>query len=685
MSPHLLRVPAEARPIDYETQVSANPALSFAVFDADALLGVVDSRAALRSPHRTFADLCHADPSPPIPDSSRPEEILAEMDRRQANVLPVIQADGRLLGVVSRSGMTEFLLRQSQTRPEESAERREAESLAEVGRLVSQSLDPEEVGQRIVESVLTLLRVHDSVLWRLEPESGDLVRVAFSGSLEPGLGPAPILPRGTRAAGLAVSERRPVASSDILTDPRITLTPEMRARLEQAADRAVLAVPLVIQDRVVGALGAGDRTGRVFADKEVRLLEAFASQAAVALDNSHLYGELRSALEEVKASQEQFVRGERLKALGELAGGVAHDFNNTLAVILGRAQFLLGQTEDPNLQRQLRVIERAAQDGARTVRRIQEFTRTRPARPHRTVDLNRVVQEAVELTRPRWKDEVQSKGIHFEVVAETAPLPPVAGDPAELREALTNLLLNALEAMPRGGRVTFRTAVEGERVCCVVTDTGAGMTEEVKRRVFDPFFTTKIEKGSGLGLSIVYGIITRHGGEIEVQSQPGQGSAFTIRLPGGRDIPEAPSSASPVGPRRTGRILVIDDEEEVREILCELLASRGHAVAACADGASGLTRLREEPFDLVITDLGMPGISGWEVARQVKLSSPGTPVAFVTGWGDRIDPEEARAKGVDFLVTKPFDCEAIAAVVARALTREDRGTGQGHRDQSRGP
>ena len=291
----------------------------------------------------------------------------------------------------------------------------------------------------------------------------------------------------------------------------------------------------------------------------------------------------------------------------------------------------------------------------------------RQARPFQAVDLNRLVDEVVELTRPRWKEEANVNGVSYEVVTEKGSLPPVAGDPSELREALTNLMFNALDAMPGGGRVVFRTGMEGERVCCAVTDTGVGMTEEVRQRVFDPFFTTKGERGSGLGLSVAYGIVARHGGEIDVRSRVGEGATFTLRLPAEREVAERPKKVPPPSPARKGKVLVIDDEPELREVLGEFLAGQGHTVTACADGEAGLSRLLEERFDLVITDLGMPGLSGWEVVKRAKECRPGTPVVLLTGWADQIDPDEARARGADFLMAKPFMPEDIQAVLAQAL------------------
>src|SRR5439155_7682565 len=294
-----------------------------------------------------------------------------------------------------------------------------------------------------------------------------------------------------------------------------------------------------------------------------------ASQAAVAIANARLYAELRTAVKSLEESQRRIIQGERLRALGEMAGGVAHDFNNLLAVVVGRAQLLMRQALDPDVRRQIAVIEQVGKDGAQAVRRIQEFARMRRARTFQSVDLNRVVGEVEEATRTRWSDESQVRGVSYEILTETRPVSPVLGDPAELREVLMNLLLNALDAMPQGGRVTFATGVEGGQVYCAVTDTGAGMTDQVRQRVFEPFFTTKAEQGTGLGLSIAYGIVTRHRGDIEVQSRLGMGSRFTIRLPVGHEVSPSASCAVPLVPDRAARVLLIEDERPVRDVLID--------------------------------------------------------------------------------------------------------------------
>jgi signal transduction histidine kinase len=407
-----------------------------------------------------------------------------------------------------------------------------------------------------------------------------------------------------------------------------------------------------------------------FSARSQDLAIALAAQGAVALENSRLYAELRAALATVEESQQRIIQSERLRALGEMAGGVAHDFNNVLAVVVGRAQLLQRQVAAPDLVRQLKIIEHVAQDGAQTVRRIQEFARMRRTRPWQHVDVNDVVREVVEATRPRWSDQAQVRGVKYEMKLDLAPGAPVTGDPAELRETFLNLLFNALDAMPQGGSLTFSTRIEGDRVVCVVADTGVGMIEVVRQRCFEPFFTTKAEHGTGLGLSIAYGIVTRHGGEIEVWSRPGEGSRFTVRLPIGADAPPPPPEPPVPRAGRSARILVVEDETAVREVLVDVLGGQGHEVVACEDGMSALAHTGGRPFDLALVDLSMPGLSGWEVAKGLRAAQPGVPIALVTGWGDQIDFSEARARGIDYLMAKPFNVDDMTRLVAGVLAHE---------------
>jgi CheY-like chemotaxis protein len=254
-------------------------------------------------------------------------------------------------------------------------------------------------------------------------------------------------------------------------------------------------------------------------------------------------------------------------------------------------------------------------------------------------------------------------------MTQLEPVSPVDGHPAELRQVLTNLILNAVDALPRGGTITIATRAAAGAVEVSVADTGVGMSEEVRRRIFEPFFSTKGPKGTGLGLAMVYGIVARHGGEVVVLSREGHGSTFTIRLPLGSGRAEPGTAPLALAANAGARVLVIDDEEHVREALADMLRLTHHEVVVASQGFEGLEHFRAAPFDLVMTDLAMPGMSGWQVAQAVKALRPGVPVVLVTGWGVELPGEQLRANGVDRVMTKPFRIEEVHAVAASFLRR----------------
>jgi len=345
---------------------------------------------------------------------------------------------------------------------------------------------------------------------------------------------------------------------------------------------------------------------------------------------------------------------------------VAHDFNNLLSVILGRAELMLRRVREPSMIRDLEAVRRAAQDGADTVRRIQEFTRTRRTRSFERVDLADVAREVVELTRPRWEVEAQSRGVRYEFTVEGLA-PPVAGRPEELREVLTNLITNAVDAMPEGGRCTVRLDARPDWATISVKDTGVGMPEEMRRRVFEPFFTSKGPRGTGLGLAVSWGIVTRHGGTIEVDSAPGAGSTFVVRLPIPIALPDSVTGMTVAPPSRTARVLIVEDEPEVQAVLADMLREAGYVVVVAKDGPDGLERCEHEPMDIVLSDISMPGLSGWDVATRLRTRFPEIPIGFVTGWGDQLDPERLTRTGVSFVIAKPFQTLDVLRHVAQAL------------------
>ena len=437
-----------------------------------------------------------------------------------------------------------------------------------------------------------------------------------------------------------------------------------------AGFRHWLGVPMRAADAIIGVLTVRS-VAQPFVEADERLLTNIAHLAALALRNARLFEERTRAYSELAAAQDQLVRTEKLRALGEMASGVAHDFNNLLASILGRAQLTLQRLQDPQLRRWIQVIERAALDGAQTVRRLQEFTRIRRDQPFVAVDLNDVVRGALEITQSRWREETRSRDVAVDVRTFFGSIPRVAGDPAELREAMTNLILNAVDAMPAGGTLTLGTSHEEGEVVVTVADSGVGIPEAIRGRIFDPFFTTKGPQGTGLGLSMTYGILSRHGARITVESHEGRGTVFRMTFaPGEAPDLEGPSPADAPAPLGVSlRCLVVDDEEQVGAMLGDVLETGGHRVVVLADGAEAIDRFRAEAFDLVFTDLAMPRVSGWQVAQAVKAIAPTVPVILVTGFGVELSAEERRAQGVDLVIVKPLKINDVLDVVARAARR----------------
>jgi CheY-like chemotaxis protein/anti-sigma regulatory factor (Ser/Thr protein kinase) len=282
------------------------------------------------------------------------------------------------------------------------------------------------------------------------------------------------------------------------------------------------------------------------------------------------------------------------------------------------------------------------------------------------VDLNTIIKDSIGITKPKWKDEIQSRGLRIEIVTNLEEIPLVLGNPSELREVITNMIFNAIEALPGGGKIEIRTFQKSERVFIQISDTGIGIAEEIRKKIFEPFFTTKPFTNTGLGLSMAYGIIKRFEGEIEVESKVGEGTLFTIILPvEGKKREEGVSSTIIKG--RKAHILVIDDEEFVRSVLSRTLAQVDHQVTLAENGEKGIELFKERKFDMVLTDLGMPGMSGWEVCRMIKEISPDTPVGMITGWGMEMSSSKIEEYGLNFIISKPFDLDQILNVVAKNI------------------
>ncbi len=370
---------------------------------------------------------------------------------------------------------------------------------------------------------------------------------------------------------------------------------------------------------------------------------------------------------EESTARERAAQADKLRALGQLASGVAHNFNNILAAILGHAQLIKRDCQDQRVASRLDIIEHAALDGAQTVRRIQAFGVQQKESVSDEVDLNQLVQDSASLTRARWFDEAQARGLHYEVALDLQSAPSVAGSASELREVFVNIILNALDAMPQGGSLRIATETRGGFAHVSFTDGGIGMNAEICDRIFEPFFTTKGANGTGLGLAVSHSIIERHGGRIEVVSSPGQGTTFTISLPAGNTIYQCELRKN-TGLAKTARVLVVDDDQRVREAIVGMLSSAGHRTDHAASGREALEKLERARFDLVFTDLSMPEMDGWAVAGEVRRRWPEVKVVLITGHA--VPPETVHNNRdlVSEVMFKPIHFDDLSSTMSQVLS-----------------
>ncbi|MFM9434432.1 signal transduction histidine kinase/ActR/RegA family two-component response regulator [Janthinobacterium sp. CG_23.3] len=473
---------------------------------------------------------------------------------------------------------------------------------------------------------------------------------------------------------------------ELVYEPDIALVAfPFAQRLAGGGLRALVVAPLLVESTVFGVLVTARRAEASFSGGDCEFLRQLSEHVALAAHQAQLHSALQQSFDELRRTQQIVLQQERLRALGQMASGIAHDINNAISPVALYTESLL-ETE-PGLSARARAyletIQRAIDDVAQTVARMREFYRQQePQMRLAPVQLNLLVGQVLGLTRVRWQDMPQQSGVVIELATLLAPeLPAVMGVESEIREALINLVFNAVDAMPEGGVLTLRTRVatlagpDGKpapRVCVEVADTGVGMDPDTRRRCLEPFFTTKGERGTGLGLAMVYGVAQRHKAEIEIDSWEGAGSVLRLLFAPVRVAEVAPAGAPAalayaLPPRL--RLLVIDDDPVLLKSLRNILETDGHVVSTAHGGADGVAAFEAAqagptPFAAVVTDLGMPYVDGRQVAAAIKRCAPDTPVILLTGWGAQLIEDGDIPAHVDHVLSKPPKLRELRAALA---------------------
>jgi PAS domain S-box-containing protein len=451
-----------------------------------------------------------------------------------------------------------------------------------------------------------------------------------------------------------------------------------------------VALPVLGEDGCLGALNVYAAEKDAFETEELGLLEKLASDLGFGLrmlreqkrrrqtetELARTNAALEEALDELRQTQQHVIQQERQRALSTMASGIAHDFNNALATIRGFTDLLLQSPEKladrDTATGYLEHVRKAASNAAETVRRMRKFYRPRKDEEYAQLELNSIVEEAVSMTKPRWKEQAQAQGASIQIEKELGDIDKVQGNEAELHEMLTNLIFNAVDAMPDGGTLSLRTRGQANEVVLEVTDTGVGMSEDEVEHCFEPFFTTKQKSGTGLGLCIVRGIIKRHEGRIDVRSEAGRGTTFRIQLPATNQTTE--KRRTPGAEEKTTQlnVLIVEDEDEQRELLKEYLLMDDHQMDSARDGREGLRMFLETKYDLVITDRSMPRMGGDHLAARAKREAPGTPVIMLTGFGDMMEAAGEEVDAVDLVLSKPVTLNDLREAISQVMKRAGR-------------
>jgi len=584
----------------------------------------------------------------------------------RATYVPDVGADGTVSGFVAHVTDISDLKRAEEEREQL---RRHADELGRAARRLAESLDISEVAERIAQSILPLFQAQSSVVRLLQPD-GSLACAAIAGKWLDNFKPGYLLPPGVGLVGRAVAEGRALWTSDILEEPSVVLTADFRRGLAGAGHHAVLAVPLQVKGEVIGAISTAHREIRTFSQGEIDLLQAFADQAALAMRNVQLFAREQTARAEAEAAS---------RAKDQFLALLAHELRNPLAPIVSAAALLRRPGAPPAVVEQSAgIVERQAKNLARLLDDLLDVSRITRGRIElrlQTLSIADAVTSALEATRPLVDERHQT-------VSVTLPPVPlnVQADPARLEQIIVNVLNNASRYTAPGGRISVIAAEEGSEAVLRIRDTGIGIAADVLPRIFDLFVQgdqslAHTSGGLGIGLTLVHRLVALHRGRVSAHSEGlGRGSEFTIALP---LSPQPAAGGTPVAslPERgpAAAVLLIEDNTDARQSLRSLLEHEGHRVEEAADGAGGLARAETTRPDIVLVDIGLPGMDGYEVARRIRSQRGAAPILVaITGYGQADDRRRSLEAGFDAHLTKPVSADHLTHVLAGLSRRRDK-------------
>ncbi len=450
---------------------------------------------------------------------------------------------------------------------------------------------------------------------------------------------------------------------------------KLHMQLYKEGVRSYITIPVKAEGTIYGFIHVGSPLAGDYLKRYINIFEALAHYLGGIEQARDFNNQLRVLGDQIEQLEQKLSTVENMRTLGELAGGVFHDLNNALGAILGRSQLIQGKAakiSDSDLAGKIAkdasLIEKSTVDSGEILDRLRQLARPGRRKKRRTVDINCLIDDSIEMIRPRWQNLVQENGIKFTLEKDLKLDAVVYVDSSEIREVFTNILLNALDAMPGGGTISISNRIKDNAVTIFIADSGSGMTEEVARNVFEPFYTTKGEKGTGLGLSLSKKIIEDHGGTIQVKSVENKGTTFIISLPISKMKYGSDSDIAYDGlAKKSLNILIVEDRREFKEMFSELLESKGFNVTTATSGEQAIQMCGKKRYDIIITDHGLPGISGLDLAEHIKDIDSRVKLILISGWEIEESIAELMKRGVDSLLTKPFRTEAILETIGTLL------------------